>query len=346
MELDITNSVQEYYGEVLKTKSDLKTSACCPIDSVPKHIRPLLSNVHEEVQDRFYGCGCPIPLALEGKRVLDLGCGTGRDVYVLSQLVGQGGFVTGVDMTDEQLEVAREHVDYHMDLFGFESPNVDFHNGYIENLAALGLEDNSFDVVVSNCVINLSPDKQSVFREIFRVLKPGGELCFSDVFSGRRIPSHIAKDPVLLGECLGGAMYIEDFRRMVRKLGCADYRVLGSGDITIEDQELYSKAGMIDFYSITIRTFKAEFEDICEDYGHVAYYSGTIKECPHEFVLDDHHRFKTGEPVRICGNTAIMLSESRFSAHFKVDGSFATHFGPFEKAPAQKAEASLPAACC
>ena len=82
------------------------------------------------------------------------------------------------------------------------------------------LKDNSVDVVISNCVINLSPDKESVFREIFRVLKPGGELYLSDIFSGRRVPEPLTTDPVLLGECLGGALYTEDFKRILRKVGC------------------------------------------------------------------------------------------------------------------------------
>src|SRR5680860_903879 len=152
----VIESVQNYYGEVLKTKDDLKTSACCPIDAMPEYLRPYLRNVHAEVQNKFYGCGSPIPHSLAGKTVLDLGCGTGRDAFVLAQLVGESGKVIGVDMTGKQIETARKHVDYHTEKFGFKKPNISFHQGLIEDLKSAGIEDNSIDVVVSNCVINMS----------------------------------------------------------------------------------------------------------------------------------------------------------------------------------------------
>lgn len=342
----VTKNVQEYYGEVLKTKEDLKTSACCPIDAIPVHLRPLMTKVHEEVQKKFYGCGSPIPHALEGRTVLDLGCGTGRDVYTASQLVGEKGHVIGVDMTENQLAVARKYIGYHMDKFGFTKPNVTFHKGYIEDLKSLGIEDNSVDVVTSNCVINLSPNKEEVFKEIFRVLKPGGELYFSDVFTGRRVPEDLTYDPVLLGECLGGAMYIEDFRRMLRNISCFDYRIVTKGAIALNDVEVQRKAGMIDFCSMTVRTFKCDFEDICEDYGHVAYYKGTITDSPHAFVLDDHHVFKKGQPVPVCGNTAKMLSETHYGKHFRVEGDFSTHYGAFDCLPELEQGDVQAGGCC
>ena len=326
----ITHSVQEYYGKILQTKRDLKTSACCTNGSMPAHLLPYLRNVHNEVQEKFYGCGSPIPYALKGRVVLDLGCGTGRDAYTLAQLVGESGRVIGIDMTENQLAIARKHLNYHMDQFGYRQPNVEFHHGYIEDLNSAGVSDCSVDVVISNCVINLSPDKERVFKEIFRVLKPGGELYFSDVFTGRRVPEHLTHDPVLLGECLGGAMYIEDFRRMLLKIGWLDYRIVSEEAIALNDSEVQRKAGMIDFYSMTIRTFKCDFEDICENYGHVAYYLGSILESPHEFILDDHHVFQTGIPVPVCGNTAKMLSETHYQPHFRVDGDFSTHYGAFD----------------
>jgi len=167
-----------YYGKILGGSKDLKTSACCCIESLPPDIKAAMSEIDDEIIAKFYGCGSPIPPALEGCTVLDLGCGTGRDVYVASKLVGENGFVIGVDMTNEQIAVARQHVNSMARKFGYERPNVDFRKGYIEDLKALDIEDASIDVVISNCVLNLSPDKPSVFREIFRVLKPGGELFF------------------------------------------------------------------------------------------------------------------------------------------------------------------------
>ena len=176
MSSDIQEKVKDYYGSVLETSEDLKTSACCVGEAPPRHIQDLLKNVHETVQAKFYGCGTPLPVIKEGAVVLDLGCGTGRDVYVLSQIVGAKGRVIGVDMTDEQLNVASEYIDWHMEKFGFTKPNVEFKKGYIEDLKTIGIEDNSVDLVVSNCVINLSDDKPAVFSEIARVLKPGGVL--------------------------------------------------------------------------------------------------------------------------------------------------------------------------
>ena len=339
------SDVQEYYGKVLQTKDDLRTSACCPLEAPSPRLQALLRNVHETVQERFYGCGSPLPLAAEGCTVLDLGCGTGRDAFLLSQIVGERGRVIGVDMTDEQLAVATRHLDWHMERFGYEKPNVEFVKAYIEDLESAGIADESVDIVVSNCVINLSPDKERVFREIFRILKPGGELLFSDVFSAQRIPQALQSDKILLGECLAGALYFEDFRRMMGRIGIADIRTVSKRQLTLDDMELWEKAGMIDFHSITVRAFKVDLEDRCENYGHIACYRGTIPESPHRFVLDDHHEFRAGLPVPVCGNTANMLSQTRLGRHFRVEGDFSTHFGLFDCQPAP-AGGGAAQACC
>ena len=342
-----SESVKEYYGRVLQSTKDLKTTACCTTESFPDYHKNILAQIDDEVISRFYGCGSPIPEALEGKTVLDLGCGTGRDVYLASKLVGPEGYVIGVDMTDEQLDVARRHLDTQMERFGFDQPNVDFRKGYIEDLKTLGIEDNSVDVVISNCVINLSPDKKSVYSEIFRVLKPGGELYFSDVFADRRVPRNLMDDPVLYGECLSGALYIEDFRRILREIGCPDYRVVTGHDIEIEDSEIERKVGMINFRSLTIRAFKLDsLEDICEDYGQVATYLGTIPEVPHRFILDDHHTFHTGKPMLVCGNSAAMVQDSRFGEHFKVTGDKTVHYGAFDCEPASASQGENQGSCC
>ncbi len=341
-------AVKDYYGKILKGSRDLKTSACCTTESLPPHLREVLSQIHPEVKERFYGCGSPIPPELEGRTILDLGSGSGRDSFIISKLVGPEGQVIGVDMTEEQLAVARQHIDFHTNAFEYKRPNVRFVQGYIEDLESLGIASNSVDVVVSNCVLNLSPDKRRVFSEIFRVLKPGGELYFSDVFSDRRIPRPLTQDPVLLGECLGGALYTEDFRRLLLSLGCSDYRVIGRSTIALTDPEIERKAGMIGFHSLTIRAFKLDLEDRCEDYGQVAYYLGTLPEHPHSFALDDHHLFKTGAPMLVCSNTAAMLEKTRYAPHFKIVGDTTTHLGLFdcEPAPGGANPAAAPGACC
>ncbi len=345
------DGVKEYYGKILQGTKDLKTSACCSIEDFPPAHRAILAEIDSEILDRFYGCGSPIPPAIEGCTVLDLGCGSGRDVYLASKLVGPAGSVIGIDMTDEQLAVARRHLPGQMLRFGFATPNVDFRPGYIEDLAACGIADNSIDLVVSNCVLNLSPDKERVFAEIFRVLKPGGELYFSDVFADRRLPERLREDPLLYGECLGGALYLEDFRRLLRSLGCQDYRVKSRRPIVLENPEIAAQAGLINFSSITVRAFKLNcLEDICEDFGQTATYRGTIPECPHAFPLDDHHTFVTGKPMLVCGNTAAMVEETRFGRHFTVTGDRSVHFGPFPCGPSPSRpggnDACAGGACC
>lgn len=337
---DKKQSVKEYYGKVLKNKKDLKTGACCAVEAFHEPMKSIVKNIEPEILDKFYGCGSPVPPLLEGCNVLDLGSGTGRDVYIVSALVGERGFATGIDMTYEQLEIARKHKYAQMKRFGFKRCNVDFRKGYIEDLKEAGIGDNSQDAVISNCVINLSPDKRKAFSEVFRVLKPGGELYFADVFADRRIPDEIKNDPVLYGECLGGAMYIEDFRRMLRDEECPDYRVTSKRKIKIEEQEIAEKVGNINFYSMTIRAFKLHgLEDICEDYGQAAYYLGTIPGHPHTFHLDDHHLFIKNKPMLVCGNTAAMLSQTRYGKHFKILGDTTVHYGAFNCGPAaQKLE--------
>lgn len=337
--------VKNYYGNVLQTNKDLQTNACCLAEAFPAYLKPALAKVHPDIQEKFYGCGSPIPYELKGKTVLDLGCGVGRDSYLFSQLVGPEGRVIGVDMTPQQLEVARSYRDEQMQTFGFSEPNVEFHQGFIEDLKSIGIADNSVDVVVSNCVINLSPDKKRVFSEVFRVLKPGGELFFSDVFADRRIPQELANDQEIVGECLGGALYIEDFRRLLAGVGCLDYRVLEKSRITIDQKEIEKRLGDITFHSLTVRTFKMDFEDRCEDFGQTAQYLGTIENSEEEFLLDDHHLFKKNEEVAVCGNTADMLSRSRYAKHFFLKGDRSTHKGIFDCAPGAETE-TVKTSCC
>ena len=257
--------VQRYYGQELTSSADLKTNACCDADSVPPWLKPLLARVHPEVSNRYYGCGLVCPPLLEGCRVLDLGSGAGRDTYLLSQLVGEAGEVVGVDMTAEQLAVAREHQAFHAELFGFA--NVSFLEGRIERLEELPLEPASFDVVVSNCVLNLSVDKPAVLRGVQRLLKPGGEFYFSDIYADRHLPEQLRRDPVLYGECLGGALYWNDFLRLVRGAGFADPRLVSDRSLAIGDPALAALVGEARFFSASYRLFAiAELEDACEDH--------------------------------------------------------------------------------
>ena len=331
MDKIIIEQVKEYYGKQVQSNQDLKTRTCCAVDKPPAEIRSILPLIADEIHDKFYGCGSPLPSMLDGMTVLDLGCGTGRDVYIASKLVGETGCAIGVDMTSEQIETAIKYKEEQRERFGFKNSNVKFIQGYIEDLKSLGIGDSSVDVVISNCVINLSPAKEQVFQEIYRVLKPGGELFFSDIFADRRIPESLATDPVLRGECLSGAQYIEDFRRLMAKIGWVDFRYTDVRNLDFDNDEIEKILGFAKFSSRTIRAFKLDdMEDICEDYGQVALYDGSIAGHPHFFDLDDHHRFFTNKPMLVCGNTASMVSNTRYSKAFRVTGNRSVHFGAFE----------------
>ena len=321
--------VQDYYGKQLSSSDDLKTSACCDISSVPSWLKPLLSRIHPDVLSRYYGCGLVCPPLLQGCRVLDLGCGSGRDVYALAQLVGTEGEVVGVDMTDEQLAIAKNHHQYHREEFGFD--NVRFLHGYIERLNELDLEPGSFDVIVSNCVINLSPDKDAVLSGVQNLLKHGGEFYFSDVYADRRVPDQVRNDPELYGECLGGALYWNDFLRLATRHGFADPRLVEDRPLELTDPALAARVDGLRFFSATYRLFKLdELESACEDYGQAVVYRGTIADHPQRLVLDKHHAIETGQVFPVCGNTWRMLHDTRFGEHFDFIGDFSQHLGLFE----------------
>lgn len=343
--------VQEYYGKVLNDTDDLKTNACCPAKTLPDYMKKAMENIHSEVLERYYGCGLIAPQALEGVRILDLGSGSGCDCYVLSQLVGEAGLVVGVDMTDEQLEVANRHIEYHRDKFGYAKSNIHFYKGYIERLDELDLAENFFDVIVSNCVVNLSPDKEAVFRNAYRLLKPGGEMYFSDVYADRRVPENLAKDPVIYGECLGGALYWNDFINLAKENGFKDPRLFEDRPITIENQAIQEKTGHIRFYSATYRLFKIDdLEPACEDYGQAVMYKGTVQYHPDRFVLDKHHTMDKGKVFPVCGNTYRMLHETRFKDHFEFLGDWKNHYGIFENCgsviPFEKPQNLAKGGCC
>lgn len=323
-------SVKDYYGKVLQGSSDLQTNACCTDEAMPEFLKPILSKVHDEVLMRYYGCGLVVPEHMQGLKVLDLGCGAGRDVYALSAMVGENGLVVGLDMTEEQLDVARAYQDYHADVFGYRQSNVQFIQGDIDRLDQLPFDDNYFDLIVSNCVINLVQDKPSVLKQAHRLLKPGGEMYFSDVYCDRRIPEHLVRDDVLYGECLSGALYWRDFLEFSKQAGFIDPRLVKDRVLTIENAKLEEKIGYMNFYSATYRLFKiAGLETACEDYGQAVRYKGTIENHPYFLQLDGHHKIETGKMFPVCGNTYRMLHDTRFYEHFDFFGNWDVHYGIF-----------------
>ncbi len=326
--MNIQNNIKEYYGQTLQSSGDLKTDACCTIDDTPAWLAPILANIHPDVTARYYGCGLIAPLALEGARILDLGSGSGRDAYALAQLVGPDGAVVGVDMTPEQLAVARNALDWHADRFGYA--NVEFLEGDIEDLGALNLTPSSFDIVISNCVINLVADKEAVLRTVHGLLKPGGEFYFADVYADRRLDPALRNDPEAQGECLGGALYWNDFLTFAKRAGFADPRLFTHRPLTINNPALAEKIGPASFHSATYRLFRIDgLEGSCEDYGQAVIYKGGLAHSEQAFKLDGHHHIERGRIFPVCGNTYRMLKESRFAPWFEFIGDGSTHYGIF-----------------
>ncbi|CAK0784978.1 hypothetical protein CVIRNUC_008183 [Coccomyxa viridis] len=332
----IHESVKEYYGKVLQGTKDLKTSACTAAGKPHPRLRSLMARLPEEVQSRFYGCGVPVPLGIQGLRVLDLGSGSGRDCYLSAALVGAAGSVTGIDMTEEQLQIARKHAEaYCQQTLGYKASNMRFVKGHIELLDEAGIASESMDLIISNCVINLSPDKGRVIQQAYRVLAPGGEMYFSDVYCNRRVPKSAQKDEVMWGECISGALYINDFIAMARAVGFEYPVLLQKAPIAITDANMRALLGNIEFFSITYRLFKLPglLEPQCEDYGQIAIYKGTIEGYEHSYALDDSHVYERDRPTLVCGNTAAVLGEgglSHLAKHFQIVGDRSHHFGAFQ----------------
>ncbi len=213
---EIKSLVKKHYSKVAKSSSGC-CSGGCNCDSEPEKISRMLGYSDEEmsrVPEANLGLGCGNPLALgeirPGDTVLDLGSGAGFDCFLASRKVGASGKVIGVDMTDEMLKKARENAIKH------GITNVEFRKGYIDNLP---VDDASVDVIISNCVINLAPDKLAVFHDAHRVLKNGGKMFISDIVLLADLSPEQRKDPELIGGCVGGAILKDDYLAMIEKAG-------------------------------------------------------------------------------------------------------------------------------
>ncbi|XP_053161502.1 arsenite methyltransferase isoform X2 [Hemicordylus capensis] len=313
----VYREVQDYYGKELTKTKDLKTNACRTLARpLPAFVREALQCVHEEVSAKYYGCGLVIPECLENCWILDLGSGSGRDCYVLSKLVGKNGHVTGVDMTEAQVEVAKKHVAYHMNKFGYQKPNVSFIHGYMEKLGEAGLKDESYSIVISNCVVNLSPDKRAVLREAYRVLKEGGEMYFSDVYASHDLPEEIRKHRVLWGECLAGALWWKDLYKIAEEVGFWPPRLVTTSRITLANKEVESVVGDCQFVSATFRLFKIP-KDVLPQQQEVIYKGGIVGH-EKELEFDINYKFKQGEVVDVDEETAALLQNSRFASKFFI----------------------------
>ena len=285
--------LSDYYGRVLQSTGDLEKNACCVASSISRYPE-IAGLIPAEVKDRNYGCGCCIPPdELDGLTVLDLGSGTGLDCFILGRLVGEGGRVFGIDMTDEQLEIARRNTPEVMTAFGYSRDNVFFNKDFIETLESI--EDDTVDLVVSDCAINLSPSKDNVFSSIYRVLKPGGEFYISDIVADRRLPESIRNDRKLHAECLGGALYEYDLLDTITAAGFRDPRSVSR---SLVEENIGGEPNR--FYSMTLRGFKFEnpLDPRCEDFSQHATYLGNCPGSEDSFLLDSNHLFEKTAPAR------------------------------------------------
>ncbi len=232
--------IRRYYGEAAR---EVKSEICSPVAIEPRY----LSHIPREVIARSYGCGSPVLLAglQPGETVLDLGSGAGLECFIAARLVGAEGGVIGLDMTPEMVEFADGMRPRVAERLGYG--NVRFQHGLLE---AIPLADGEADAVISNCVINLSPEKLRVLAEIRRVLKPGGRMVISDIVSERALPAHLRFNPRLRGECIGGALTEAKLLRLLEKLGFVGIEVTARAP--------WRTVGGVSFDSVTVRAWKPD----------------------------------------------------------------------------------------
>nr|XP_046244890.1 arsenite methyltransferase [Scatophagus argus] len=319
---DVRDNVKKYYGSRLVSTDDLQTSAAsCSLScrSLPKSVRNALSLVHPDVTKKFFGCGLPFPAKLEGCRVLDLGSGSGRDAFAFSKLVGANGHVTGIDMTEEMITTSLQYIEYHQKKFGYEEPNVSFVQGYMEKLSEAGMQSDSVDVVLSNCVICLCPDKRAVLQQAYDVLKEGGELYFSDMYASKVIPDHLKQDPVLWGEGMSGCLFWQDLISLAHSVGFGTPCLVSASHIVIYNSELKAKTGDISYASCTYRMFKLPKRAVRSK--AMVIYKGTLEDFPDQLDFDSSHSFKKDVAMEVNGEMAAILQSSRFFPEFNIQMS-------------------------
>jgi SAM-dependent methyltransferase len=227
----IRNTVQDYYTKKVETND-----SCC--GSIALYSPELLINLPEEVMNFSLGCGNPVIAAnlQPGEIVLDLGSGGGLDCFLSARAVGETGHVIGIDMTPKMIDRATDAA------FNIGVKNVEFCEGYLESLP---VESNSIDVVISNCVINLSTDKKQVFSEIYRALKSGGRICISDIVSNGKIPSAMLQMEDSWSSCIAGALPFEKYINDLSNAGFIEIEVAaknkhGGIDKILPDKSLFS----------------------------------------------------------------------------------------------------------
>lgn len=288
--------VQAFYGEAAETpRADL----CCPTTFDPED----LAHIPRDVVDRFYGCGSPVAAAQPqpGETFVDLGCGAGIDVFIAARRVGAGGRATGIDMTGRMLAVARENRPIVARNLGYDV--VSFEEGFLESPP---LPSEFADIVTSNCVVNLSPDKELVFAGIWRILRDGGRAVISDIVSEREVPPSLRTNPELWSECTVGALTEEEFLAAFEKAGFYGVELL--------EKAYWRSIDGYRFHTVTVRGWKFEKKAGCSFIGQRAVYHGPMKAA----IDEEGHTFPRGVPVEVCTDTAFKLRSPAYAGCFSV----------------------------
>ena len=233
---NIKSIVKENYGQIATNSGSCCGGGSCCSGSLPDlskfigYTDEQLNNVPEGA-NLGLGCGNPLALATlkSGEKVLDLGSGAGFDVFLAARKVGSTGKVIGVDMTKEMIQKAKENA------VNGKFTNVDFHLGDIEDLP---VESETIDAIISNCVINLAPNKDKVFAEAYRVLKPGGRLMISDVVLSKELPENLKHDNALLTGCVSGAILKDNYLKILNEAGFKDITITKEVPMFLEEYAL------------------------------------------------------------------------------------------------------------
>jgi radical SAM protein with 4Fe4S-binding SPASM domain len=289
-------AVRDFYGNAAQKPQE---ELCCPVRPDPED----LAHIPPEVVERFYGCGSPVSSALPqpGETLVDLGSGAGIDCFIAARRVGPAGRVFGIDMTEQMLGVALESQPKVAAALGYD--NVEFRRGFLERIP---LDAGTAHIVTSNCVINLSPDKPAVFREIWRVLQDHGRAVIADIVADTDVPPKMRADGQLWGECISGALSEDAF--------LAAFERAGFYGVAILKKTFWREVEGTRFFSVTVRGFKFEKKAGCRYVGQWATYLGPMKAV----VDEEGHLFPRGIPIEVCTDTAAKLRGGPYASSFAV----------------------------
>lgn len=292
---DISRKVSTRYARAASTGEQM----CCPTSYDMAHLK---SFIPEEVLKISYGCGTPAGLKTvkPGETVLDIGSGGGIDCFEASRLVGPTGRVIGIDMTETMLDIARKHAAVVATNLGYPASNVEFRNGMAD---AMPVDDGTVDVIISNCVINLAPDKRKVFREMFRVAKPGGRFTISDIVADQTVPQYLVHDADKWGDCLSGALTLKDYLAGLLGAGFLGIHLIQSSPWQVIDG--------LHFFSVTLTGYKLP------PIGQAASPRYATLRGPFNRVVDERGTaYQRGIPQPILPDDALLLSQAPLSDHF------------------------------